>query len=217
MAYYRTSESEIPLGVINIGRFAIFSLNGTDFGVRSNPRTREYWFRSINSSAEEAVDWLFALRASVSFDGRGSLVRRALSGTSGFSELEDDETPPGSNQLCREACKILSEGHKMKDGWLGKRTNVGVGYMWPKRFFVLIPEGAIYYFRSPISLGKWKDPMGAMSVVGATIEKEGQKPFSIAIRCPEGQLLVSAEDEDDRETWITALKAAAEAHSTPAH
>jgi hypothetical protein len=59
--------------------------------------------------------------------------------------------------------------------------------------------------------------MGGLSIVGATIEKDSQKPYGIAIRCPESQLILAAENDEDRDSWITALKSAADSHILPAN
>jgi hypothetical protein len=219
LAYYASSDSQTPKGVVKLGSTAIFGLLAqNELTVSSAVGQREYHFRG--ATADETIDWLIALRASLCLDGRGSMVRRALGSTleSDFSEDARDERPPGSEELCREAHRVLKDGHSLKQGWLLKRSSVGVMHRWTKRYFVLIPEGVLYYFRARLSLeSKWRDPMGAMSVVGASVELDDQRANAIAVRCPEGQLLLSGESEEERDEWLSAVKSAAESHLSPAN
>jgi len=165
------------------------------------------------------VDWLIALRAAKSMDGRASLVRRALGTTAESDNTIDDggdEMPPGSEELRRDACRVLADGHCLKQGWLHKRSVAGMMPIWNKRFFLLIPEGVLYYFRnSTAPSGKWKDPMGAMSIIGASVEVEAQKPHAFAIRTPEAQVILFAESDEERASWMEALKASSDAHVAP--
>jgi hypothetical protein len=85
---------------------------------------------------------------------------------------------------------------------------------------VLTAQGVLYYFKQAFVGGgaaKWKDPLGAMSVIGASCDvaaKAAGKSQAFAVRTPEAQLVFATEDaETDLTAWIRAVRGVAEAHS----
>ena len=94
---------------------------------------------------------------------------------------------------------------------------------WRRRYFIMLPDGTLYYFNKPLDRAAGRAPSGELHCRGSLILVEsGDRTrtfdFRFALETKERVLLLRAETEFDRSSWVCALLAAgAQYHPLSSH
>jgi len=199
LAYFKTNETEQPLGVLNLKYCTIGNSSEREFCFAVNKPGRTYWLSA--SSDEEKILWMSDISDCIA----SLLLEKGGSGGASSSPLVSSPSSPTlssspSSPPQKERIKSVLLGDVItKQGSLTKKGQNRQN--WKTRWFIL-SQNCLSYCRSQQDLR----PLGQIMLDSkCRVVPEPGKPFSFQLITPGRTYFIQSKSNQEKDEWMKVI------------